>query len=131
MAKVKAELREFLLGMIQGVCEEEDIPFSDALAVLLAAQSRWVTFDSKLRSPARDSSYLAFVRTKACCACGNGNTVAHHDGPRGTGEKTDDYRTVPLCVMCHGKVHQGLLEMDFGPVKEDLLVEFLRRVRGV
>lgn len=56
--------------------------------------------------PERDEAYLAFVRDNPCCACAApGPSDPHHYGPRGVGQKTDDYRTVPLCRRCHDEFH--------------------------
>jgi len=59
----------------------------------------------------RDDEYLAFVRRQPCMQCGRTHlgVDAHHYGPRGTGQKTSDYRTVPLCSGpdgCHAHFHQ-------------------------
>lgn len=60
----------------------------------------------------RDAAYLRHVRALACCVSRDGASgpcsgpiVAHHHGPRGLGEKTDDYRTVPLCDGHHREFH--------------------------
>lgn len=60
--------------------------------------------------PARDASYLEYVRAEPCCSCGAREGVeAHHWARRGRsgglGRKTDDYRTVPLCEACHRELH--------------------------
>lgn len=60
--------------------------------------------------PARDSEYLAFVRSHPCCACHTRDGVeAHHWAPRGDtggmGRKPSDKRTVPLCETCHRAMH--------------------------
>lgn len=87
-------------------------------------------------SMARSEKYLAFVRGKKCCACGKpAPSHAHHQGGRGMGQKTDDYRTVPLCGICHHEWHlrATLPGMDSKTAKlmmlteqVDLLVEFLK-----
>jgi hypothetical protein len=62
--------------------------------------------------PLRDAVYLAFVRKHECCVSRDGasgpcygSVIAHHHGPRGMGEKADDYRTVPLCDGHHREFH--------------------------
>jgi hypothetical protein len=56
----------------------------------------------KPQPPARSKAYLAFVRTHPCISCGKeGPSEADHVGPRGVGQKTSDYRCVPLCSACH------------------------------
>jgi hypothetical protein len=75
----------------------------------------------KTARPHRSPAYLAFVREHACCACGaEGPSDAHHFGPRGLGEKTDDFRTAPLCRRCHDEWHaRGFIYAaigQYGPV---------------
>lgn len=54
----------------------------------------------------RDPDHLSFVREFPCAACSApAPSQAHHFGPRGMGEKTDDTRTVPLCGACHDGFH--------------------------
>jgi hypothetical protein len=49
---------------------------------------------------------------------------AHHWGAHGMGIKTEDYRTVPLCRMCHQTFHQ---HGRAGPFDRDRTrFEFLR-----
>jgi hypothetical protein len=61
--------------------------------------------------PIRSENYLAFVRVRPCCVCGApGPSEPHHFGRRGMGQKTDDLRTVPLCVAlngCHDVFHNN------------------------
>lgn len=60
-------------------------------------------------SPARAPHYLAFVRELPCARCGappTGVIDPHHFGPRGVGQKCDDYRTIPLCRPCHLTAHR-------------------------
>lgn len=57
-------------------------------------------------APLRSERYLDFIRIRPCCACGrSGPSDPHHYGPRGAGQKTDDYRVVPLCRICHDLFH--------------------------
>jgi len=56
--------------------------------------------------PARNKRHLDWVRSHPCAFCGRRDAVhAHHHGPRGVGQKTDDWRVVPLCVHCHAELH--------------------------
>jgi hypothetical protein len=93
--------------------------------------------------PMRDAAYLAFVREQPCCVGRDGATkswcdgpvVAHHHGPRGMGQKTDDYRCVPLCDRHHREFHDtgtigdwsDALDAAFARRMTDLLVERFRR----
>jgi hypothetical protein len=80
--------------------------------------------------PARAPSYLQFVRGLKCACCGQVPSVPHHYGPRGMGQKTDDYRTVPLCVGCHESVHAGRLDRHLENEVIDTLVAYLRALEG-
>lgn len=62
---------------------------------------------SRPATTARAPHYLAFVRELPCARCGSGPCDPHHWGPRGVGQKTDDYRVVPLCRPCHLAAHRG------------------------
>lgn len=77
---------------------------------------------------ARAPHYLAYVRQLNCCSCGQAPRVdPHHDGPRGMGQKTDDYRTIPLCFKCHRRLHDGgELPIDIKAKMIDTLVRYLR-----
>lgn len=60
--------------------------------------------------PHRSKEYLDYIRSIPCCNCGNPASEAHHVndvGSRGMGQKTDDYRCVPLCHTCHMQGHDG------------------------
>jgi hypothetical protein len=85
------------------------------------------------RTPARDSLYLAFIRSKPCGDCGIEYQVqAHHVGTQGRGVKTDDYRAVPRCVNCHSTMHtsgEGLEYLESEII--NLLIEYLRSLREV
>jgi len=64
-----------------------------------------------MTSPLRSTRYLEFVRSQPCWTCGaTGDVHAHHHGRRegggGTGIKTCDLHTVPLCARCHQQWHQ-------------------------
>lgn len=88
--------------------------------------SRRITFERppakpqpKPLPPARCEKYLALVRGMCCVACGaSGPSHAHHWGPRGMGQKTTDFRTVPLCVSCHQEFHDTGRVSALGPKME-------------
>jgi non-ribosomal peptide synthetase component F len=78
-----------------------------ALGVWLARRHRerprllW----ARPEAPARAEHYLAFVREMTCGLCGApALSEPHHYGPRALGQKTDDYRTAPVCRRCHDQV---------------------------
>lgn len=55
--------------------------------------------------PAQCASYLALVRTRPCCGCSApAPSEAHHDGPRGVGQRCSDFLTIPLCRSCHRQI---------------------------
>lgn len=57
--------------------------------------------------PARSEHYKAWIRTLPCCVCGMRAPSEHsHHGARGMGQKTDDYRSVPLCRYDHESWHK-------------------------
>lgn len=57
-------------------------------------------------NPVRSRSYLDHVRSRPCCVCSAPPpSDPHHYGAHGTGTKTDDRRTVPLCRHCHDDFH--------------------------
>lgn len=56
----------------------------------------------------RDPDYLKWIRTLPCSACGTSSAVAHHHpaaGHSSVGLKCDDTRAIPLCPICHHRVH--------------------------
>lgn len=63
------------------------------------------------KGPWRSPQYLAYIRAMACCVCGApGPSDPSHHGRRGLGQKTDDYRTIPLCRADHDRFHaRGVL----------------------
>ncbi len=87
--------------------------------------------------PARSRVYLVFIREKACCHCrANGPSDPHHYGARGTGQKTDDFRCVPLCRKCHDHFHdhgtlpgmnKAATRVFFLAKQVDYLIEYHRK----
>lgn len=93
---------------------------------------------AKPEPPARSEPYLDFVREHPCMEChAPGPSDPHHYGPRGMGQKADDYRTVPLCRRDHDFFHDhGRLRSDVDSVQThvrfierqlQLVIEFMRR----
>lgn len=70
--------------------------------------TRWQIYSTK---PYRSKPYLAHVRGYPCFSCGGPASDAHHlrhattGGPSGVASKVSDAMAVPLCRMCHMKVH--------------------------
>lgn len=95
------------------------------------ATPRPVRAAPKPDAPLRDGRYLAFVRRRPCLLCGApAPSHAHHHGRRGLGQKTDDYRTIPLCARDHDAYHAGLrpeLSHERAVAAQlDLLIDYLR-----
>jgi len=91
------------------------------------------------RKPARAKHYLAFIRERPCIVCGSQVTIdPHHHGRHAMGEKTDDYRCVPLCHYHHMTYHdrgfagdlEGWSDEDFLEHTVRLLVLYLRGIEG-
>jgi hypothetical protein len=117
----------------------EVFPESPALRPVFA-DSPTLRAVPKPPKPMRDAAYLAFVRERDCCArdgvftsC-DGPIEAHHFGPRGMGQKADDWYAVPLCQYCHRHFHDhGQLphlnradtEDLFAAAQRELLLEWL------
>lgn len=56
------------------------------------------------RKPLRSEEYKAYIRAQPCAGChAPPPSDAHHHGPRGMSQKTDDYRTIPVCRKCHSR----------------------------
>lgn len=78
------------------------------------------------------SKYQKWIREQPCAICyTDQNVVAHHQvgtKQRGTGYKESDYRTIPLCNLCHGALHQiGHLswEQNHGVTQSELVANYL------
>lgn len=98
---------------------------SERIAVARAATARLIE-QPKPPAPARSEAYLAFVRSHPCCACSApAPSDPHHFGRRGMGQKTDDYRTVPLCRRCHDRWHAEHV-VDGDSTKAETTERFLR-----
>lgn len=84
-----------------------------------------------VKSPLRDAGYLAWVRTLPCGFCRAARpSEAHHVVPSGggrMGKKTDDDRTVPVCRVCHSRIHAG--EIDKGTQNEVLIETLIEKRR--
>jgi hypothetical protein len=117
----------------------EVFPESPALRSVFA-DSPTLRAVPKPPKPMRSNAYLAFVRQRACMCClADGPSDAHHFGPRGMGEKTDDYRTVPLCASCHRHFHdhgtlpgreRHVTEQRFALSMRGLLLEWIDQLEG-
>lgn len=55
--------------------------------------------------------YLQWVKTQACCGCGQQADDPHHiinHGFGGMGTKANDLLVIPLCRICHGELHRDV-----------------------
>lgn len=90
------------------------------------------------RKPARAKHYLAFIRKFPCIICESPIVEAHHHGRHAMGEKTDDYRTIPMCHKHHMHYHSqgftgdlgGWSDADLAQLMIQYLVLYLRGVEG-
>ena len=61
--------------------------------------------------PARDRMYMKYISEMSCEGypddCGIKPVQVHHVGRHAMGQKTDDYRTIPLCYKCHNNWHKN------------------------
>ena len=92
------------------LCEKHDLSIVQGMGKLKAGIIREVR-DEKRRNPARDKQYLAYITEQPCegypqDSCGVMPVQAHHYGAHSMGQKTDDYRTIPLCYACHDRWHK-------------------------
>lgn len=96
----------------------------------------------ELTERAQHEFYKAWIRGRPCCWCNGTRRIgsyrieaSHHNystvGPSGTGLKASDYRTVPLCSVCHTRYHKtGAVFMGTGSLSKDVdsTRNFLQRV---
>ncbi len=65
----------------------------------------------------KDKGHLAYVAGFPCCCCGVKPVVCHHllraDPKRGMGRKAGDNFVIPMCPMCHQKLHLNGNEIEF------------------
>jgi hypothetical protein len=82
--------------------------------------------------PARNSRYLAWIRTQPCLVCGSTRWIeAAHTGSHGLGQKSPDTSAVPLCVAHHrtGKdSYHRLGPRKFGDIHNLDLAAIVRRL---
>lgn len=83
--------------------------------------------------PARNPSYLTFIREQSCQMCGYAPTDsykylmhAHHTETGGISSKGSDYSAVPLCFACHRKVHDKYGKR--GPWSEEELISIIAKL---
>ena len=95
----------------------------------------------------RDKKHLAKVRLMPCCVCGKpGPSDPHHvpNKDSGTGTKTSDYRTVPLCkpYWCidyiaegchkrHDRVGMKTFWREAGLDPEEIIAEVVAKCGGL
>ncbi|WP_243421483.1 DUF968 domain-containing protein [Morganella morganii] len=79
--------------------------------------------------------YLQWVKSQPCCVCGQQADDPHHiigHGTGGTGTKTHDIFTIPLCRIHHDELHRdpAAWEAKHGSQLE-LLFKFMNRSYGI
>lgn len=67
-----------------------------------------VLYNRLERAPVRDPKYLAWIRTFPCIVCFSMRHAepCHTPGEKGTSQKDNDRRTVPMCARHHREQHQ-------------------------
>ena len=98
LGKAKALSRSDLISEVrehQGV----ETP-SRELLTLLSARPHFST--PNLTS---HNSYLEWVKKSPCIICGKEETFPHHF-PRTKGAGAEEWKVIPLCVLCHSESHQ-------------------------
>ena len=83
----------------------------------------------------KHEEYINHVRSHDCLFCGDGApNQAHHIrwGNVGIGQRPSDYKTIPLCLLCHDLIHNNPKKFTEKIGREDvfecmvnLLVEWL------
>ncbi len=109
------------------LCKKHDLSIVQGAGKLKGGIRREVR-DSKRRNPARDKQYLAYITTLPCegypqDTCGAMPVQAHHYGAHSMGQKTDDYRTIPLCYKCHDRWHKQYKKGEDEEYYEALILE--------
>lgn len=89
-------------------------------AVEVAAQALQSVSMVTLQKPERERSntYLSYIRSRACCVCGEHPAEPHHIDRGGVGTKGSDYHTIPVCRSCHDEIHtvgQKTYWQDYSP----------------
>lgn len=60
------------------------------------------------KKPARSNAYMAFIRRQKCLICGRPDQIdAHHTESGGIATKGSDFSCIPLCWICHRKLHDS------------------------
>ncbi len=91
-------------------------------------------FRKKLK-PWRNEKYTRWVKSQPCLCCGQQADDPHHligHGLGGTGTKTHDLFTIPLCRKHHDELHRDMLawEAEYGS-QVNLFFDFLNYSLGV
>ena len=64
--------------------------------------------------PWRSKIYMDWVKTQMCCNCMAPADDPHHIAGFGgvMGTKNSDITVIPLCRMCHSRLHYGNIKID-------------------
>ena len=80
----------------------------------------------------KSAHYLDFIRTRPCSLCGNPCAEPHHAIKRLPGvsearlaQKGSDCLTIPLCHLCHTKLHRGRIAVTYTKVLEYCLINLI------
>lgn len=88
--------------------------------------------------PYRDKKYLEWITKQPSIVTGQRPSVYHHEGPRGIGQKTDDYRTLPLSDRQHQLIHNKgkewfahTMNIDFKNTQIRLMMQYLEETYNI
>ncbi|WP_191965710.1 DUF968 domain-containing protein [Oryzomonas sagensis] len=74
--------------------------------------------------PERSPMYLSFIRRQPCAMCGRLDGInSHHTEGGGMSTKGSDFKTIPLCYLCHHRLHNQ--HGKRGPWGADKLAEMI------
>lgn len=83
-----------------------------------------VTPDPKPPKPFRSKERLIFTAMQPCFKCGKSPAgVAHHvrwAESCGWAQKPGDDKTIPLCYLCHDKLHNYQLNMGREEIQDEM-----------
>ena len=85
----------------------------------------------------KSKKYINWVKSLPCCVCGTDQEItAHHligHGTKGTGIKSDDRLTMPMCFEHHHQLHHyGHMRFDqrYSTMRQDGQIYFINITLG-
>lgn len=76
-----------------------------------------------------DKMFQELSRNKLCAICGKGANAIHHIiGRANKGLRWDRMNALPVCLECHRKIHDGLVDVyDYIPEERVLYLEINKK----